>query len=264
MEGYYAKIDDIEDITKKFNTHLTNKLFIYGDEICARAKVLADRLKNSITTPTVNLEKKGIDPIKLDNYANWLFTTNNETAFKIDKDDRRMFMIKCIEVPLNVSYYTDYYDNYINNKLEINKLYIFFKNYNTEKYNDIGKGRVPQTQYKKELEYENTPSYKKVLYVRTKDYEYRKITSASLKEMADEYGKKNYLSNYSVTEFGTEMRKLLEPYRSSEKGSIIYNFKNVSCIDLKKHLYEQDPYYYKMINGLSKDEMPNFEEENED
>jgi hypothetical protein len=74
FKGYTGKIDDIEDITKKFNNHLANKFFIYGDEICAKAKNVADKLKNVITRPTLNLENKGYDAIPLDDFSNYLFT----------------------------------------------------------------------------------------------------------------------------------------------------------------------------------------------
>ena len=53
---------------------MTNKLFIYGDEINANAKKVSDKLKQVITRPTQNLEKKGIDSIEIDDYSNYIFT----------------------------------------------------------------------------------------------------------------------------------------------------------------------------------------------
>ena len=44
-----AVVESIDDITKNFNAHLCNKLFIYGDEINANAKKIADKLKQVIT-----------------------------------------------------------------------------------------------------------------------------------------------------------------------------------------------------------------------
>ena len=38
FKNYSEHIENIDDITKNFNSHLTNKLFIYGDEINANAK----------------------------------------------------------------------------------------------------------------------------------------------------------------------------------------------------------------------------------
>ena len=67
-------------------TDMTNKLFIYGDEINANAKKVR---------PTQNLEKKVIDSIEIDDYSNYIFTTNNENCFKVEEGDRRLLMVKC-------------------------------------------------------------------------------------------------------------------------------------------------------------------------
>ena len=71
FKNYSGHIENIDGITKNFNSHLTNKLFIYGDEINANAKKVSDKLKQVITRPTQNLEKKGIDSIEIDDYSNY-------------------------------------------------------------------------------------------------------------------------------------------------------------------------------------------------
>jgi hypothetical protein len=45
LKGYSAHVETIDDITKNFNSHLVNKLFIYGDEIKASSKCISDKLK---------------------------------------------------------------------------------------------------------------------------------------------------------------------------------------------------------------------------
>ena len=65
FKKYSSHIENIDDITKNFNSHLTNKLFIYGDEINANAKKVSDKLKQVITRPKQNLEKKGLTQLKL-------------------------------------------------------------------------------------------------------------------------------------------------------------------------------------------------------
>ena len=44
----------LKKYSKNLNSHLTNKLFIYGDEINANAKKVSDKLKQVITRPTKN------------------------------------------------------------------------------------------------------------------------------------------------------------------------------------------------------------------
>ena len=55
---YSGLVTNIEDITKKFNIDLCNKIFIYGDEINASAKKVADELKKVITGKEKSMEKK--------------------------------------------------------------------------------------------------------------------------------------------------------------------------------------------------------------
>ena len=62
---YSGFVSNIEDITKKFNAELCNKIFIYGDEINASAKKVADELKKVITGKEKNMERKGFDAIKI-------------------------------------------------------------------------------------------------------------------------------------------------------------------------------------------------------
>ena len=83
-------------------------MFIYGDEINANAKRVSDKLKQVITRPTQNLEKKGVDSIELNDFTNYMFTTNNENCFKLDQDDRRYLMVKCPNIPLDKSFYTEF------------------------------------------------------------------------------------------------------------------------------------------------------------
>jgi len=122
MSGH---IESIDDITKSFNNHIVNKLFIYGDEINANAKKVSDKLKQVITRSTMNLEKKGVDTIEVANYSNWMFSTNNENCFKIEEDDRRLSMVKCPQNILPIKVYKDYYKEIQCND-EMNKLFNFF------------------------------------------------------------------------------------------------------------------------------------------
>ena len=86
MKGYTAKVESIDDLTKNFNSHLCNKLFIHGDEICAKAKKVSDKLKEVITRTRQNLERKGKDVIEVTDTSNWLFMTNNFDAFKVEPE----------------------------------------------------------------------------------------------------------------------------------------------------------------------------------
>ena len=253
--GQYAgKVEKIDDLTKQFNANLCNKLFIYGDEINANAKKIADLLKCIITRTEQNMEKKGIDTVKIADYSNYMFTTNNELCFKLDEQDRRYFMIRCPDIPLEKQEYIDYY-SYIEDEEEIKKLFSYLKVVQLDY--DIGIERAPMTKYKETIVYETKPAYIQMLYKRTGDFCGQKIKSSTLCEMSKEYAKKQYLSsNYSITEYGTKIKKYIEVFMKKSHGVNLYTFPSLN--ELRAHLYKIDKEYYKYINNIPENEEPTF------
>jgi len=250
FDKYTGKLESIEDITNKFNVNLTNKLFIYGDEICAKANKLNDKLKNIITRPQQNLERKNIDPILINDYSNYIFTTNNQNAFKVETNDRRLFMVECSENILSSEFFKNYY-NEINDEIKINELYNFFKNYKNDKWN-IGIDRVPMTKLKKELEYENKPAYIQFLFKDIKNLCNRKWSATDFINQSRLYAKNNFLSsNYTSTEFGRAMKKM-----NIDKKRGMTNMYYVIPIEVefRKHLYNMDAKYYRLIHNYDENE----------
>jgi hypothetical protein len=258
FKNYSAHLESIEDLTKNFNSYLTNKLFIYGDEINANAKKVSDKLKQVITRPTQNLEKKGIDSIELNDYTNYMFTTNNENCFKLDQDDRRYLMVKAPNVPLDKSFYDEFY-KFINKPSNMNKVYNYFMKYENSSFN-VGTGRAPITKYKQEIMFENYPAQVEMLYKKPNMLFGELFTTTELYEKYKEYAKQNYKSQtVTINKFGLDMKKYLQPFLKRSNGTK-YNFINVTLEQLQEHLYKTNKEYYMYINNL--DETPTFKAEN--
>ena len=253
---YAGLVTNIEDITKKFNVDLCNKIFIYGDEINASAKKVADELKKVITGKEKSMEKKGYDAQKIKDHSNYLFTTNNEHCFKIEEEDRRYLMIRCTNERKTDEFYTEFYKE-LDNEYTIKQLFKFFKNRKVlYKLN-----KAPMTEYKQELIIEQKPSYIQMLYKKPAWFADRKLTSTKLFESSKEYAKKNFLTtNYTTTKCGSDLRTLLEMYRS-KSSSIYYTFPDIK--ELRRFLYEKDPTYYRYINGFEQDDLVDFDIEND-
>jgi hypothetical protein len=58
----------------------------------------SDQLKDLITNPTLNLEKKGKDTIVVDNLVNLILTSNNANALTVSPDDRRFALFHCSSI----------------------------------------------------------------------------------------------------------------------------------------------------------------------
>ena len=55
----------------------------------------ANKLKNIITCDTIRSEKKGADSITVKNFANLIFTSNNDNALAVATDARRFVLFRC-------------------------------------------------------------------------------------------------------------------------------------------------------------------------
>lgn len=259
IDDYYGLIKQIEDIKKNFNVDLCNKFLIYGDEITANAKLLVDRIKDSITASKIKLEKKGFDAITLRDYSNWIFTTNNENCFKISPEDRRFFMFHCNEEKQKPEFYNDVV-NEMNDPVMMAKLFKYLKNYDDKNEFKIGSGIIPKTEYKTELIMADKPAYIQMFYKKADlfmktDFKTGEFKSADLFKESQIYAKNNYLSsNYSITTFGSYMTKIFGNYKVKSCGIMVYK---MPCQEeYLKLLYEADKDYYKYINGFAKDEKP--------
>jgi len=265
-EQYFAVLNDIDDLARNFNAHLTNKLFIYGDEISFNAKKLSDKLKKVITQPYQNLEKKTVDVIKVADKSNYFFTTNNEHSFKMEKGDRRLYMVNCIEEKISKELSTAFYAE-IEDPVKLKQLFNFFMDYKQvlaegQESHDIGISAPPETLYKKNLQFADVPAYIEVLYKKPTQYRDQRINASDLYEMAIKYAKETHQStNFTVTKFGTEMAKYLGDIKKKGKACNYFAFGTKS--EIREMLFKVNPEYYRYVYQLDESQTPIFTVETE-
>jgi len=202
---YCSKLNRIEDITSNFNAHLTQKLFIYGDEIRSRASDLASELKNIITQSEVLQTKKFMDSIKLKDLANYFFTTNEEIAFKIEQHNRRFF---CIEVDgkCKPEFYKRFYEVLANDD-KVEKFFTYIQNYK----NLVDLRNIPETDYTKKLKVFSMNAVDHYLFNKVDSYQNERITVKRFYNIIVEYAKENRLpSNMSIKYVSTIISELMD------------------------------------------------------
>nr|WQM87083.1 highly derived D5-like helicase-primase [Marseillevirus cajuinensis] len=92
-------IGDLERVVHRFNSVLNNRLLVVLDEV--RAVDASDYhksfdvIKHLITEKTVQIEKKGVETSEEPSFVNFLLTTNNAFAVKVEQSDRRYAMFRC-------------------------------------------------------------------------------------------------------------------------------------------------------------------------
>lgn len=99
-EKYSAEAEDIDQLVSKFNMQFANKLLVIVGEasnIDSNYHKIFNRMKNLITNERATIESKGVNPVILPDYRNFIITTNNECPVKIEMNDRRYTLIKINE-----------------------------------------------------------------------------------------------------------------------------------------------------------------------
>ncbi|AHA46235.1 D5-like helicase-primase [Insectomime virus] len=92
-------IGDLERVVHRFNSVLNNRLLVVLDEVRAvdasEYHKSFDVIKHLITEKTVLIEKKGMETTEEKSFVNFLLTTNNSFAVKVEQSDRRYAMFRC-------------------------------------------------------------------------------------------------------------------------------------------------------------------------
>jgi hypothetical protein len=83
-------------LTGQFNAHQAQALLIVAEEaVWAGDKQAEGALKHMITSPTMTLERKGVDAIQVQSCSRFVMNSNAEWVFPATADERRLFALDC-------------------------------------------------------------------------------------------------------------------------------------------------------------------------
>ena len=87
---HFPNTKELAESGSKFNAWMRSKLFIIADEIRVDdRRDMIEILKPMISEKEIEIQGKGHDQDKEDNYSNWLFFSNYQDAIPINKNSRR-------------------------------------------------------------------------------------------------------------------------------------------------------------------------------
>ena len=91
--NYSTNIDNLDTLFARFNGILANKIVTVLDEVKTKfGGKSSDQFKSMIAQKWLNLEQKGMEHIKINDYNNYIILTNNEIPVHVDISDRRFFI----------------------------------------------------------------------------------------------------------------------------------------------------------------------------
>ena len=132
-----------------FNSLLGNKILAVMNEAGNNLRECMDKMKDIATAPTINVEKKGKDPIVFENYINIIGTTNNFNSLDISIDDRRCLFIECNNNYIgNIEYFNNL-ANICTNEEAISSFYHYLLEEVKITITDFQKSRPITTEYKR-------------------------------------------------------------------------------------------------------------------
>lgn len=232
FNGYVLSDVKLDNLVGKFNSSLKAKLLIIADEVSPSAKELNDTLKNMITRKEINIEYKGKESIKMKDTANYIFTTNNELAFKVSEEDRRYCLIECPTVKKDADYFDILY-KLIDDDSIIKQLFNFFL---TRDITNINIRNIPLTKYKKRNIFHNMPYYIKMIIDCPVGFAERSFTFNEIKSEFIRYcfEKNLFKPNVTDTRIGIDLNEKFGKFKTRVKTNVVYTFP--SLIELEKYI----------------------------
>jgi len=232
FNGYTASDQNLERLLGKFNALLKAKLIVIADEVSPTAKELNDSLKNIITRKEINIEYKGKDPIPMLDTMNYIFTTNNELAFKVDCEDRRYCLIECPEIKKDDVYFDNLY-NTIDDKNTMKSLFNFFL---TRDIKNINIRNIPITDYKKRNQQQNLPIYIKMIKDTPSDYINQDINPVFINTKMQQYCKNRNFCAPRVTDrqISLDLNKYYGRFKIKAHGVMVFRFLDID--ELERHI----------------------------
>lgn len=142
----------LDPFTGRFNAAIQGKLFANSNELqCIGENNFAgsfDKMKSLVTERLIQIERKGMEPQQIDNFINFLFTTNNAHTLKIEHGDRRYACFTASNCHNGDNdYFTELVDSF--NQDTANHFYTYL--FNLEKEERVPLNIIPDTELRRSM-----------------------------------------------------------------------------------------------------------------
>ena len=208
------------DLFGRFANGAVNRVCIQIDEVKSLHDH-ADQLKDFITNPTVNYEKKGKDTIVVSNFANLILTTNNAKALTVSTDDRRFALFHCSSVHKGNTRYFSELGAHLEQPKVARAYYQYLMSLDLREYPTSFQHKRPITEYYKESQHNSIPVISR-FFSALVNWKCKEIDTSSTdtdvkgrtpaREMYKRYEQFHSAGNYKFlmteTSFGRQARKI--------------------------------------------------------
>ena len=230
------------DLMGTFANGMVGKVLVQVDEVKSLHD-FSDKLKDLITNPTVNYEKKGKDSIVLTNLANFIFTSNNANALTVSTDDRRFVLFNCSDkFKGNMPYFLDL-GEHLRRPEVIRAFYDFLMSRDLSKYPNSFENNRPITEYYRDVQLNSIPVVSRFFSALVNsNYPEQQITARDIyKQYVEFHTSGNYKYLLTETSFGREIKKLAGITKKRISGGNVYTLCHSEIKDSLEKAKEYDP-----------------------
>ena len=229
-----------QDLFSRFANGAVNRVFIQVDETRSLHDH-SDQIKDFITNPTLNYEKKGKDTIVLANVANLILTSNNANSLTVSPDDRRFALFQCSSMHKGDTDYFNKLGAHLERPEVARAYYQYLKSMDLSAYPISFQHARPITEYYKESQHTSIPIISRF---------FSALVNADFPEIRvparDLYGKYvefhthgNYKYLMTETAFGRETIRVVGITKTRTKAGHFYLLEHPA---IKKHLVDMNEY----------------------
>lgn len=254
-ENYFIELESGKQLFESHSCFEKEKLFICVNEAKGKDNYEnSEILKARITTNKLTINPKGIQAFEIDNYCDYLMTTNNHNAVDLkDKSRRYLYIETTSYYSRNTEFFNSFSDDIVENKEALRVIYEYLKNFNIKDIIPSGnfQNHIPLTEIQKELVKNNRD---KILYF-LEDFiepykeiedEFITVNNAALFDAWNNWVSNNKIEiKYNNISFHTRLGHLMKKKINIDK-TIIRKDTNKNNFIYHKELIE---YFYNLNNS---------------
>lgn len=243
--GYHLCVSlegGLMEATSQFNSFLGGKLLVVTNELQTTKDDFSSSLnkfKARITEPTLLIEKKGLDKVKIDNFVNYILLSNNTYVIKVGANDRH-YMIQEVSNEMKGRVKDDFFKRFTDlffNQESGNIIFTYLKQRDLKQWG--GQRNLPMTEAKKLLVELSEPNavvfLKNVIDKEKKVFKFRigeinddeedeenvvydekkSIAASELYQKYENWCSVNGEKSFSSKIFGVQAKSILESKRSN-------------------------------------------------
>jgi hypothetical protein len=262
-----SQSEGLTPIFDRFSSVMENKLLVQADEISMGeflSNNIKEKIKNRTTIDKIQNEKKCIDPTTINNYVNFIFTTNNDNSVVIPYDDRRFCVFKATEKYLRNTEYFDKLHDYLKREDVSRAFYEYLKNLDISHITNFQNIRPKSEYYNEMVRLNLSPFHRYLSYLSIhneqidikNNYDYDpddyicKTAMTLYSNYIDWCGTRNFSKEfkYTNTKFGLEMKKLTDideaiiKKQTTMNAIYIINKDKLKNLLISKKLFDEDTY----------------------